>query len=167
MARFIYLDSGVLNLSCTVTEPDHAGRFLDWVADAPVRGTEIVIAQVVWFEVCRKLVHKRDLAEEKGRHGEAETYIVLIEALNNFCDRLENSRVENEDWARACALWSWGRRGPKAKGDDKRLEVDAILAAMAANRQDAGNSVYVATNNKADFDRFEVVPAEPWPRIPI
>lgn len=154
MARYVFLDSGVLHLVCTATETTETREFLAWAEDAPVRGTELIVADVIWFEVRRNLVLKAELGRKQAGDQLAK--------FDAFCAGVEPASVYPADWARACDFWSLARKGRRPTGDDRALDADAILAAMAFNLESMGHRVVIATTNLKDFRRFPGVEADLW-----
>lgn len=162
MARYVFLDSNVLGLVSTVTAGPETNAFLDWAADAPVRGTNLVVADVNWFEVRRRL----ELLALLGR-SRAATQLAEFDA---FCGGLASFPVLPEDWGKASELWSQVRKGAWSAAKDDGLDADVILAAMAANVASQGHWVAIATANLKDFRRFVPfggVEPYPWRDVPL
>ena len=96
MARYVFLDSNILSLAGTPAPTAESDAFLAWAADAPVRGTNLVVANINWFEVRRRL----ELLVLLNRPAAGKQ----LAQFDAFCMGLEHVRIVEEDWARASEL---------------------------------------------------------------
>jgi predicted nucleic acid-binding protein len=158
VARIIALDSKPSGIACDNPDKPHVAALLAWMARATGRGrTQIILTEIVDYEVRRKLLANRDgdasvrRLDEMVRPGGLLIYVpITTRAMRT-----------------AARLWSEARRGGYPTDTPEALDGDVILAAQALEYCGQGDQFWVATENVKDLSRYVDARerVQPWEAI--
>jgi predicted nucleic acid-binding protein len=156
VARIIAFDSKPSGIACDDPRKPHVAELLAWIARATQRGrTQIILTEIVDYEVRRKLLANRDggasvrRLDEMVRPGGLLVYVpITTKAMRT-----------------AAGLWSEARRGGYSTDSPDALDGDVILAAQALEYCGQGHQLWVATENVKDLSRYVRDRVQPWEAI--
>ena len=151
MARVVLLDAGPLGLACSRPGTPRVDQCLAWLLHLEFSVADVVIPAIVDYEVRRELI--RLGAKAKLRN---------LDLLKARFDTLDISAAALE---RAAAFWALLRHAGVPTAAPKDLDVDCILAGVAATAFDSGDVVTIATTNVAHLGRFPDIDAREWSTI--
>ena len=141
----VVLDSGPVSLATNPNRdnPD-ANRCNEWLERLIAGGVEVVLPEIVDYELRREMVRANKLEglRRLDAFGEAVTYLPLSSAAMR----------------RAADLWAAARNAGRPTADDKAIDVDVILAAQALIKD--GEGLVIATTNVGHLSRY--APAKLW-----
>jgi len=149
MSSIILLDASPLGI---ISNPRSSLQNLachQWVKERLASGAQILIPEVVDYEVRRELL----------RANKTQS----LARLNGLKSALGYLPITTQVMLRAAELWAQARNMGKPTASDQALDADMILAAQAALLIADGDSVIVATTNVAHLSLF--VPAARWQDI--
>jgi predicted nucleic acid-binding protein len=145
------LDSGPLGL---VTKPrgkpdgDASRARLDVLVAA---GWAIAVPEIADYEVRRELIRARATAG--------------LRRLDQFNEGVVYLPMTTEVMHMAAKLWAHVRNTHQPTADDKALDGDCIVSAIALLASSVGDRVLVATENSRHLSRFPGVDAVSWAEI--
>ncbi len=147
MSRMVMLDSGPLGMVTNpkTTSPECQECKL-WLNTLPLKGYEVVLPEIVDYEVRRELLRA---GKQSG-----------IKRLDQLKAGTTYLPITTEVMLLAAQLWAEARRAGKPTADPKALDGDVILAAQAILKKTKGNEVIVATTNVGHLSQF--VDAREW-----
>lgn len=149
MMKLIFLDSGILGM---VSNPQANQSNLDcqlWLEKLLIDGENIVIPEIVDYEVRRELIRAGKTAG-----------IIKLDKLKTVLNYLP---ITTEVMLLAAQLWAETRQKGKPTADSKSLDGDVILASQAKLEELNGNTVIIATRNVKHLSLF--VDAREWQNI--
>ena len=145
----VVLDSGPAGL---VTNPKRSpegiacNKWIDTLEDA---GHEIVIPEIIDYELRRELIRARKTAG--------------LQRLDEFIATYTFLPVDSDTLLKAAAFWAEARWRGQPTAHKESLDIDVILAAQTWMVQSEGEFAVIATLNKKHLAQF--VPAEHWKDI--
>ena len=142
MAEYVLLDSGPLGLACQNPARPTALQCHQRMNALSSRGVEIVIPEIVDYEVRRELI----------RIG-AVSSIHRLDALVNSMG-LFYIAITTEQMRQAALLWADARRQGIPTAHQHALDADVILAACTMMIGQPGDQVMVATDNVGHLARY-------------
>lgn len=147
--KVVVLDAGPVGMITNprATAQNEACRA--WVAALLESGLEVMLPEIVDYEVRRELLRAR---KTEG-----------IDRLNRLKDILQYVPLTTGVMLRAAELWALARQQGKPTAKDDSLDGDVILAAQALSLAEDPDDVVVATTNSAHLARF--VLAKEWAQI--
>jgi predicted nucleic acid-binding protein len=148
---FVFLDSTPLWLSCKSPGVKQADACRSWLSALEAGGTQIVIPEIVDYEVRRELVRSRATAGLVRLGGLLARFPLLL--------------LDRDAMLLAADFWALVRQAGLPKGSDEDLDIDAILAAQALTAIGSGNIATVATGNVKHLGRFPGIDAREWNQI--
>jgi predicted nucleic acid-binding protein len=122
-----------------------------WLALRADEGAEIVIPEIVDYELRRELIR----ADKKAS-------IARLDALVHH-QLLTFLPLNSQAMTLAAQLWADVRRQGKPTAPDDALDIDVILSAQALIHGGPARHLIVATGNVGHLSRF--VPADMWQNI--
>jgi len=148
MSQLIFLDSGIVGI---VTNPKtSAGADCKlWLDNLPLKGYQIILPEIVDYEVRRELIRANKLSG--------------IKRLNQLKSAITYLPITTDVILLAAALWAEARKSGKPTADPKALDGDVILASQAKIEELKGHQVIIATTNKKHLSLF--VDAREWQEI--
>ena len=146
MGRVILLDAGPLGLLAHLRKNRD---IIPWLQNLLLSNIEAKIPEIADYEVRRELLR---LELRKG-----------IIRLNELKNELAFVPITSDIMLRAADFWAQARRVGLKTADDKALDGDVILVAIAVYEARAGDEVMIATTNTRHFSRF--VAAQDWHTI--
>lgn len=149
MSVVVFLDAGPLGLITNPRASPEARECSQWMEGLLLSGIQIVIPEIVDYEVRRELL----------RAGKAEG----IERLNALKEVLDYIPITTPMMLKAAEFWAQARRQGRPTADDKAPDADVILAAQAATLGEREEEVVIATTNVAHLSRFVV--ARHWKEV--
>ncbi|MDJ1183259.1 type II toxin-antitoxin system VapC family toxin [Roseofilum casamattae] len=149
MAEFIILDSAPVGLITNPKATPIALRCQQWLLGLIDRDYEVVLPEIVDYEVRRELLRANKV------NGLAR--------LDRLRSELVYLPITSEVMLKAAQLWAEARHKGKPTADNKALDGDVILAAQALSLEDDGHEVLVATSNVKHLSLF--VKAKLWENI--
>lgn len=151
MKRLLILDSSPLGLLFQRPRIKMADDCRDWLARCINAGSEVVVPEIVYYELRRELLRL-------NRHH-------AVAALINFCHSVPGRYLPITTSAMdlAAELWSKTRQLGKPTADPHALDVDVILAAQLLAAGYDPSEFVVATSNVSHISLF--VPAAAWETI--
>lgn len=156
MARIIALDSKPAGIACDDPGKPHVAELLAWAGRATDRGrTQIILTEVVDYEVRRKLLANRDGAASVRR----------LDELVRPGGLLVYVPIATKSMRTAARLWAEARRGGYPTDDPRALDGDVILAAQAIEYCGRADQLWVATENVKDLGRYVGGRARHWQAI--
>lgn len=151
MARVILIDSGPLGLACSRSGIPLVDQCRNWLALLEVAGADILIPSICDFEVRRELMRIRASAKIRN-----------LDVLRSQFSYLGVSRAA---WDRAASFWSLVRQTGQPTSGQEDLDVDAVIAGLAATIGQPGDTVIIATTNVRHFARFPGIDVRLWQTI--
>ena len=151
MPRPIILDSDPLSLLTRLPDTAKSHRCQRWMALRAEEGSEIVVPEIIDYELRRELL----------RAGKLDS----IHRLDAFIhDRLVTFLpIDTAAMQLAAQLWADVRKQGKPTAPDNALDVDVILAAQAMNHGGVTLHFVIATGNIGHLSRF--APADNWEKL--
>ena len=149
MSRIILLDAGPLGM---ITNPKSSPLNEDcknWLAALVYTGAEIVIPEIVDYEVRRELIRA-------GKHEG----LARLDALKGI---LRYSPITTRVMLQAAEFWATARNAGRQSADDTSLDADVILAAQAGTLVRRGEETIIATTNVRHLSLFAT--AQLWSEI--
>ncbi len=116
-----------------------------------VAGADVLIPSICDFEVRRELLRIRASAKLRN-----------LDLLRSQFGCLD---VSQRAWDRAARFWSLVRQGGQPTAGQEDLDVDTVVAGMAATIGQPGDTVIIATTNVRHFARFPGIDARLWQDI--
>ena len=149
MRRIVVLDSGPAGILTNPRASDVNQRCSEWYEDIVNAGAELVLPEVVDYELRRELLRagKTRGLRRLDELGGAITYLPLDTAMMREASR----------------LWAEARRRGLPTAPPTSLDVDAILAAQTLSLQRSDTDVILATTNVGHLTQF--VTARLWEDI--
>ena len=151
MAPMVFLDSEPLGLASQARGKPNAHACWSWLAALEAAGVEVVIPEIIDYEVRRELV---SVGATAG-----------LRRLDRLLTRFRLLSLDRPALLRAAELWALVRRAGLPTAHPQALDVDAILAGQALTAVGLGNVATVATNNAQHLARFPGIDARPWTAI--
>jgi len=148
MTTAIVLDTGTLSM-LTHPRADQNREVAIWLQGILQRDLEVVVPEIVDYELRRKLIHLR--SEQS------------LQRLDDLEALLTYLPITTKDMRLAARLWAEARRRGRPTADERALDVDVILAAQTRHLIQGGKTAIVATDNVRHLDQF--VPAKRWTAI--
>ena len=150
MTPMIILDSGPLGMIINPRAKSPKTLACQaWFIQRAQAGYEMVIPEIVDYEVRRELLLRRNVA--------------AIHQLELLKKEIIYLPITTEAMLLASQLWSEVRRSGQPTSDSKALDGDVILAAQVMSSIDPSFNPIVATTNVAHIERF--IPAQLWETI--
>mgnify|MGYP001568437767 CR=1 FL=1 len=146
MSMIVLLDAGPLGMITNPKSSPENEECKNWLAALVLRGTDVVIPEIVDYEVRRELL-RADKTMGLGR----------LEALKGI---LAYAPITTPVMLRAAQFWAAARKMGRQSADDASLDADMILAAQAAELSRDGDEAVIATTNVRHLAFF--VPARHW-----
>jgi predicted nucleic acid-binding protein len=147
----VFLDSKPLWLACKPPSLPEAKACRDWLTALEIAGVQVVIPEIVDYEVRRELVRARATAG--------------LDRLNRLLARFVLLLLDRDSMLLAADFWARVRQAGMATAGDEALDGDAILAAQALTAVGEGNIATVATGNVKHLARFPGIDAREWRAI--
>lgn len=148
MSRIVLLDAGPVGLAVSPTAKADSPLCRAWLVGMEVAGVDVFIPTIVDYEVRRELI----------RVGAT----TKLRALDDLTARFGPLDVSASAYRRAAEFWATVRRAGRPTASDEALDVDTIIAGVAATLAGAWDTVTVATNNVGHFKRFPGIDAQVW-----
>lgn len=148
MKPLVFLDSEPLGLASQAFGKPRADRCRRWISDLEARGWEVVVPEIVDYEL------RRELTRVGATAG--------LSRLEAFLARHPLVQINRTTMLRACELWARVRRQGLPTAHHHSLDADAILAAQALVTTGGSSPAIVATSNARHLSRFEGVEARNW-----
>jgi predicted nucleic acid-binding protein len=134
MDRIVVLDSGPLG---RIAHPRPNAEIAEWLRAHLEAGTEIAIPEVIDYEQRRAFLHK------------IEQFQASLDRLNELKEQLTFLPLNSDVMLRAAQFWADLRRAGLPTTDDRRLDVDVILASQTV---EVGG--IIATENVGHLNRM-------------
>jgi predicted nucleic acid-binding protein len=147
----VFLDSKPLWLACKPPSLPEAEACRDWLTALEIAGVQVVIPEIVDFEVRRELVRA--------------TATAGLDRLNRLLARFALLLLDRDSILLAADFWAQVRQAGMATAGDEALDGDAILAAQALTAVGEGGIATVATGNVKHLARFPGIDAREWRAI--
>lgn len=144
MSRIVVLDSGPLALLARRNDIPIAIECNTWLNSLLAQGDQVVLPEIIDFEVRRELVRLKAFSS--------------VKRLDNLSTRIEYLPIMTGAMRLAANLWAQGRQSGQPTADPKELDGDVILAAQALLL--GVPDVVVATTNVGHLSRY--VNAQFW-----
>src|SRR5262249_23121144 len=151
MARLVFLDSEPLGLASQARGKPNADACRNWLAALEVAGVEVIIPEIIDYEIRRELVRVGATAG--------------LRRLDRLLIRFRLLSLDRRALLRAAELWALVRRAGLPTAHPQALDADAILAGQALTAVGPANVATVATNNAQHLARFPGIDARPWTAI--
>ena len=151
MAKLVFLDSEPLGLASKPVGKRDADACRTRLATLELTGTQILIPEIVDYEVRRELV----------RAGATTG----LRRLDTLLVRFTLLRLNRPSLFQAADLWAHVRNAGTPTAHPHSLDADAILAGQALTAAGPGDVVIVATKNVRHLGRFPGIDARPWATI--
>ncbi|KYC36933.1 nucleic acid-binding protein [Scytonema hofmannii PCC 7110] len=145
----VVLDSGPLGI---LTNPKASSFNLEcrsWLLSLQSKGYEIILPEIVDYEVRRELIRVNKLAG--------------IKRLNDLKMQLKYLPIDTATMLQAAEFWAEARRRGIPTADPKALDGDVMLAAQAKQIEVNDDIVVIATTNVNHLSQF--VDARIWQEI--
>jgi hypothetical protein len=142
MAEYVLLDSGPLGLACQNPARPTALQCHHRMYVLSSRGVEIVIPEIVDYEVRRELI----------RIGAVASIHRLDALVTSF--GLLYAGITTDQMRQAAILWADARQHGIPTAHQHALDADVILAACANTIGQPGDQVIVATDNVGHLARY-------------
>jgi predicted nucleic acid-binding protein len=144
MDRIVVLDSGPLG---RIAHPRPNAEIAEWMRAHLEAGTEIAIPEVIDYEQRRAFLHR------------IEQFQASLDRLDQLGQQLTFLPLNSGTMRRAAQLWADLRRAGLPTTDERRLDIDVILASQTI---EIGG--IIATENVGHLDRM--TDARRWQDIP-
>lgn len=151
MDGFVFLDSEPLWLACKPKSNADGEACRTWLTMLETSGTQVVIAEIIDYEVRRELVRAGATAG--------------LARLNGLLARFPLLLLDRDTMILAAEFWAHVRRAGLPTAGDEALDGDAILAAQARTAVGENNTAIVATGNVKHLKRFPGIDARNWTEI--
>jgi predicted nucleic acid-binding protein len=135
VAKIVLLDAGPLGFLAHPNPRVRSRECAEWATDLRRKGVTIFVPEGADYEVRRSLIQQH--------RGPSLAQLDSLKATFGFL------RMEEDHWLRAAELWADCRHHGIATGGDNRIDFDVILCAQALVLKQAGEDVWVATDNIA------------------
>jgi predicted nucleic acid-binding protein len=142
----VVLDSTPVGMLTHPQNPPHAAACRRWLAVLTAAGRQVILPEIVDYEVRRELLRLR-------------SQNALIH-LDQLATQLKYLPLTTVAMRLAADLWAQARHHGQQTASDHALDGDVILAAQAIS---LGTPIVVATGNPGHLARY--VPAELWSSI--
>lgn len=146
MSEIVLLDTGPLGM---LAHPRPTPEIVAWLRDLLQANVRVCLPEIADYELRRELL----------RGGKAKS----IERLNALKAGLDYLPITTETMLKAAEFWAQARQQGKPTADDKALDGDMILCALAALVGQPGDDVVIATTNVGHLSRFSQ--AKLWKEI--
>ena len=154
--NIIALDSEPAGLACDNPSKPAILAFLKWLEEVSGRGrTQIILPEIVDYEVRRKLLSLPDRATSVGR----------LDDLVKPGGPLIYVPIATAAMRTAARLWADARKGGYSTADPSAIDGDVILAAQSLEHVGLNDRLLVATGNVKDLARYVGGRAQPWEDI--
>lgn len=147
MSSVIILDSSPVGLLARRSGIPEMDARLQWQTDLLAQGKQIILPEIVDYEVRRELIRLNKI-DSLGR-------------LDRLALTLEYLPITTAAMRQAALFWAQARQGGQPTADPKALDGDVILAAQALTL--GLPDFVVATTNPGHLSRF--VTAKHWQEI--
>jgi predicted nucleic acid-binding protein len=151
VAKLVFLDSEPLWLACKPAGLAIADACRTWLYTLEMTGVQILVPEIVDYEVRRELIRRGATAG--------------LRRLDGFLGRFNLLPLDRPALLRAAELWAHLRNTGVPTADRHALDADAILVGQAQTAAAPGDVVIVATSNIRHFGRFPGIDARPWTTI--
>jgi len=139
-------------MACHPSAKGEALAIQDWILTESAVGSEIVIPEIVDYEIRRKLL-ERELKASLARLDDLHPRLAFYLPLNTKAMR------------RAAELWAQARRGGLSTSGDESIDGDAILSAQALEYCSDADDWWIATGNEKHLSRYLGGRARYWRNI--
>jgi hypothetical protein len=147
MSLIVLRDSGPLGLATRRPGRGDADECRARIAELVASGVLVLIPDIIDYEIRRELLRL-------GHHG-----VSGLARLDQLRGWLKVRTISSESLRRAAEFWALVRASGLSTAPDPALDVDAILAGMAATEGGLTDTVIVATDNARHLRRFPGVDA--------
>jgi len=149
MSQVILLDSSPVGLITNPKANPLALQCQKWFTKLLERECEIVLPEIVDYEVRRELLRANKLSG--------------LQKLDQLKSAIIYLPITTEVMLKSAELWAEARKKGKQTADNKALDGDVILAAQALLLKGYGHDVVIATSNQKHLSFF--VNAKDWQEI--
>jgi predicted nucleic acid-binding protein len=149
MSLTVLLDAGPLGMVTNPKSSSETEECKDWLASLVFKGVEVVIPEIVDYEVRRELL-RADKIKGLARLDALKTMLAYIP-------------ITTPVMLKAAEFWAAARKLGQKSADDASLDADMILAAQAVLLSRDGSEAVIATTNVRHLDLFAV--ARMWKHI--
>ncbi len=149
MSQVILLDSSPVGLITNPKANSLALQCQKWFTKLLERECEIVLPEIVDYEVRRELLRANKLSG--------------LQKLDQLKSAIIYLPITTEVMLKSAELWAEARKKGKQTADNKALDGDVILAAQALLLKGYGHDVVIATSNQKHLSFF--VNAKDWQEI--
>lgn len=149
MSQVILLDSSPVGLITNPKANPLALQRQKWFTKLLERECEIVLPEIVDYEVRRELLRANKLSG--------------LQKLDQLKSAIIYLPITTEVMLKSAELWAEARKKGKQTADNKALDGDVILAAQALLLKGYGHDVVIATSNQKHLSFF--VNAKEWQEI--
>jgi predicted nucleic acid-binding protein len=149
MGKVIILDSAPVGLITNPKATPLAMQCQEWFYSLFERGYEVILPEIVDYEIRRELLRARKLSG--------------IRKLNQLKSEIIYLPITTEVMLKAAELWAEVRNQGKPTADNKALDGDVILASQSILVANRGHEVIIATSNKKHLSVF--IDAREWQEI--
>ena len=151
MSPVVFLDSEPVGLASQQEGKPKADACRAWLGSLDAYGVQVVIPEIVDYEIRRELVR---VGANAGLHR-----------LDLLLDRFSLLPLDRASLLMAADLWALVRRAEIPTAHPHALDADAILAAQALTMVGTGNTAIIATSNVGHLARFPGIDARPWEKF--
>jgi hypothetical protein len=148
MARLILLDSGPLGMIVRAPSKPHIVRCLAWLKTIQATGAVVIIPDIAHYEVRSELLRIRAV-------GSLRRLDYALDPSSGF----EHLALTTDTIVKAAEFWASLRQAGVPTASPDALDADAILSGQP------GDTVTIATTNRAHLNRFPGIDAQAWDQI--
>ena len=145
----VLLDAGPLGMITNPKSSPENEACKNWLAALAYRGAEIVIPEIVDYEVRRELIR-----------ADKQRGLARLDALKGI---LRYAPITTQAMLQAAEFWAAARKVGRQSADDTSLDADVILASQAETLLREGDEAVIATTNVRHLSLFAT--ARLWQEI--
>lgn len=143
----LVVDTGVLGRLCNPRRFSQLSREIERISlEAP--GTELIVPEVVDYELRRKLLHLSQYASDPTKQTASRKALMRLDKLGVILGR---AAVTESVAREAAQLWAEARGEGRSTAHEQSLDIDVIVAAHCKLEQ-----AEVLTLNKKHLERYGI-----------